>query len=106
MAGSLILLMSGHPIMRPSAIMIGASSGIGLALCRHLAARDYRIGIAARRKSLLDEAAASIPQVCCVSALDLSQPDEALQYFKPCWWRSPRLISFIFVRARVILIQI
>ena len=68
--------------MRPSAIIIGASSGIGLELCRHLATRDYRIGIAARRKSLLDEVAASIPHVCCVSALDLSQPDEALQHFK------------------------
>ena len=68
--------------MRPSAIIIGASSGIGLELCRHLAAKDYRIGIAARRKSLLDEAAASIPQVCCVRTLDLSQPDEALQHFK------------------------
>ena len=68
--------------MKPSAIIIGASSGIGLELCRHLAAKDYRIGIAARRKSLLDEAARSLPQVCCVSAIDVSQPDEALQCFK------------------------
>jgi short-subunit dehydrogenase len=68
--------------VKPSAIIIGASSGIGLELCRHLAAKDYRIGIAARRKSLLDEAAASFPQVCCVRAMDMSQPDEALQCFK------------------------
>lgn len=71
-----------HSIVKPSAIIIGASSGIGLELCRHLAAKDYRVGIAARRKSLLDETAASLPQVCCVSMIDLFQPDEALQYFK------------------------
>jgi short-subunit dehydrogenase len=68
--------------VKPSAIIIGASSGIGLELCRHLAAKGYRIGIAARRKSLLDETAAALPQVCCVSTIDLSKPDEALQYFK------------------------
>jgi short-subunit dehydrogenase len=67
--------------VKPSAIIIGASSGIGPELCRHLAAKDYRIGIGARRKSLLDETAASLPQVSCVSKIDLSQPDEALQYF-------------------------
>jgi NADP-dependent 3-hydroxy acid dehydrogenase YdfG len=78
----LILFSLGHSILKPSAIIIGASSGIGLELCRHLAAKDYRIGIAARRKSLLDETAASLPQVSCVSKIDLSQPDEALQYFE------------------------
>ena len=71
-----------NSILKPSAIIIGASSGIGFELCRHLAARDYRIGIAARRKALLDETAALLPQVCCVRALDLSRPDEALQGFK------------------------
>ncbi len=67
--------------MKPSAIIIGASSGIGLELCRHLAGKDYRIGIAARRKSLLEDAAASLPQVCCVSSMDVSLPDDALRSF-------------------------
>ena len=68
--------------MKPSAIIIGASSGIGLELCRVLAAKDYRIGIAARRRSLLDEAAAALPQVSSVSTIDLSQPNEALRSFE------------------------
>jgi short-subunit dehydrogenase len=68
--------------VKPSAIIIGASSGIGLELCRHLAAKDYRIGIAARRKAMLDGTADSFPQVCCVRTIDVSQPDEALQCFK------------------------
>lgn len=68
--------------MQPSAIIIGASSGIGLELCRHLAARNYRVGIAARRKSLLDETAAAFPQIRCVSTIDISQPNEAISNFK------------------------
>lgn len=67
--------------VKPSAIIIGASSGIGLELCRQLAARDYRLGIAARRKALLEQAAASQPQVSCVCPLDLSRTDEALAAF-------------------------
>src|SRR6185436_6163078 len=68
--------------MRPSAIIIGASSGIGLELCQLLANRGYRIGIAARRKHLLDEQAALFPEVCCVRTMDVSQPAEASQTFE------------------------
>jgi short-subunit dehydrogenase len=63
-------------------MIIGASSGIGFELCRRPAGRDYRIGIAARRKSLLDKQAASFPQVCCVRHMDVSLPDEALRCFE------------------------
>jgi short-subunit dehydrogenase len=68
--------------VKPSAIIIGASSGIGLELVRHLAGRGCRLGIAARRKSLLDEQAALLPQVCCVRAMDVSRPDDALPGFQ------------------------
>lgn len=66
---------------RHSALVIGASSGIGLELTRQLAAQDYRLGIAARRKNLLDQQATGLPQICCVRAMDISQPDEALKIF-------------------------
>ena len=68
--------------MNPSAIIIGASSGIGLALCQQLAGKDFRLGIAARRQALLDAAAATHPQVSCVRDMDLAQPEEALKCFE------------------------
>jgi len=64
-----------------TALIIGASSGIGLELTRKLAAQGFRLGIAARRKNLLDETAAALPQVACVRALDLTQPDGARKIF-------------------------
>jgi len=88
----------GNEIVKPSAIIIGASSGMGLELCRLLAAKDYRIGIAARRKSLLDATAASFPQVCCVNTLDLSRPDEALLCFKTML-ESVAPVDFVYLCA-------
>jgi short-subunit dehydrogenase len=68
--------------MPPSAIIIGASSGIGRELCRHLASKGYRIGIAARRTALLEEMAKTIPQICQVSFIDVSQTNDSRQRFK------------------------
>ena len=68
-------------MIKPTALIIGASSGIGLELTRQLAVQGYRLGIAARRKNLLDDAAATLPQVTCVRAMDLTQPDEARKIF-------------------------
>jgi short-subunit dehydrogenase len=65
----------------PTAIIIGASSGIGAELAHQLAAKGYRLGIAARRKELLDQHAAKLPQVKCVRRMDISQPEEALKVF-------------------------
>lgn len=66
---------------QPSAIIIGASSGIGLALTRQLAARNYRLGTAARRKHLLDQHAAELPQIRCVRAMDIAEPAAAVKIF-------------------------
>jgi 3-dehydrosphinganine reductase len=44
----------------PHAVITGGSSGIGLALARKLAAAGYDLSLIARRKGLLDEAAAEI----------------------------------------------
>lgn len=43
-----------------SAIVTGASSGLGASMARELAARGARVGLTARRLGLLDEVAASI----------------------------------------------
>lgn len=68
--------------VRPSAIIIGASSGIGLELCRVLAERGCRLGIAARRKALLEAQAAALPQVACVREMDVSRPEAARAEFE------------------------
>lgn len=45
----------------PRAIIVGASSGIGLELARVLAGQGYRLGLAARRVGLLEDLARSLP---------------------------------------------
>ena len=84
--------------MKPSALIIGASSGIGLAICRQLATQDYRLGIAARRRNLLEDAAAAAPQICCVQDIDLSQPDEALAAFESML-QALAPVDFIYLNA-------
>jgi short-subunit dehydrogenase len=75
-------LFGNSATAQPSAIILGASSGIGLELTRHLATRNYRLAIAARRKPLLDELAASLPQIRCIQAMDVSRSDEARKCFQ------------------------
>ena len=48
--------------IRPRAVVIGASSGIGEAIARKLAKEGYRLVLLARRKDLLDEICAEINQ--------------------------------------------
>jgi short-subunit dehydrogenase len=47
---------------RPVAIVTGASSGIGRALALRLGAEGYRVGLIARRREALEEAASTIVQ--------------------------------------------
>ena len=64
--------------MSKTAIIIGASSGIGLELAKALSSRGYRLGIAARRMDLLEKHAAGDPQVEIVRRMDLTEPAAAL----------------------------
>jgi len=66
--------------MRRTAIIIGASSGIGRALAKVLASNGYDVGIAARRLDLLDSLANEIgTTTTVVKAIDVSKPAEAMQ---------------------------
>lgn len=47
----------------PTAIVVGASSGIGAELVRQLSARGYHVAALARRQGALDEVAAGLPHV-------------------------------------------
>ena len=55
------------------AIIIGATSGIGRALAKRLAADDYSVGIAGRRLHLLEEVKAELAHHVFIQVLDISQ---------------------------------
>lgn len=57
--------------MRRTAIVVGASSGIGAALAVELATRGYAVGIAARRTDALRAVAARHPGITATARIDL-----------------------------------
>ena len=53
-------------------VIMGASSGIGLALARALAGAGYRLGLAARRTAPLEELAREYPGYVEYAAIDIT----------------------------------
>jgi len=64
--------------MTKRAIVIGASSGIGLELARQLAKAGYELGLVARRADRLDELAFQLSCRTWVRVGDVSRSDEAI----------------------------
>ncbi|MDT4928523.1 MAG: hypothetical protein QOF92_1390, partial [Pseudonocardiales bacterium] len=58
--------------------MTGASSGIGAATARRLAAEGYEVVAAARRRERLDELAASVPAISAVT-LDVTSAESVAE---------------------------
>jgi short-subunit dehydrogenase len=61
-----------------SAIIIGASSGIGRALAAILSLDGYRIGVVARRTDLLAQLRAELTGPCVIKTVDVAQPELAM----------------------------
>lgn len=68
--------------MTDSAVVIGASSGIGRALSHELAAAGYEVGLAARRTSLLKELGDELPVKPYVATMDVTDTGEAVDRFE------------------------
>lgn len=66
----------------PTAIIIGASSGIGREIAVQLCARGFRIGIAARNQDALKDLSRTLgPENCVFRGFDISQVSPALEGF-------------------------
>ncbi|ELY57229.1 SDR family NAD(P)-dependent oxidoreductase [Natronococcus jeotgali] len=63
------------------AIVVGASSGIGEALARELAADGYEVGLAARRTDRLREIGESLPTRSYVATMDVADAEDARERF-------------------------
>ncbi|MFC5365478.1 SDR family NAD(P)-dependent oxidoreductase [Salinirubrum litoreum] len=63
--------------MTDSAIIVGASSGIGEALAYELADEGYEVGLAARRLERLQEIGSDLPTKAYVAKMDVTEVEEA-----------------------------
>ena len=61
--------------MKQRAIIVGATSGIGLAVAKTLAAKGWLVGIAGRRPELLHEIQKENPNITAVAQLDVTRED-------------------------------
>ncbi len=68
--------------MEKTAIIIGASSGIGKALAEILSKEDYTLGLTGRRVNLLDDLANTLPNKAITKEMDVSDPLKAKQQFE------------------------
>jgi short-subunit dehydrogenase len=61
-----------------SAVIIGASSGIGRALATVLSLDGYRVGVVARRTDMLAQLRAELSGPCVIRTVDVAEPELAM----------------------------
>lgn len=64
-----------------TAVIVGASSGIGEALARELADRGYALGLTARREERLRSIADEVPTDARAAYMDVTEPEPARETF-------------------------
>lgn len=65
-----------------TAIIVGASSGIGRELAGTLSLAGYRVGVVARRTDLLASLQAELTGPCVIKTVDVSQPELAMSLLR------------------------
>lgn len=65
---------------RKTAVITGASSGIGMEFARAFAKMGYRLVLTARRKDRLEKLRSELSVPCCIIEADLSQESECYQF--------------------------
>ncbi len=65
--------------MKKRAIIVGASSGIGMEVARLLLADEWHLGVAARREELLHELKLIAPEQVVVMPIDITKPEAGEQ---------------------------
>ena len=68
--------------MKRTAIIIGASSGIGKNLTKLFLERGYRVGLMARRKNLLEEIKGTAPELVEIQEIDIGETSKAKLLYK------------------------
>lgn len=61
--------------MEKKAVIMGATSGIGLEVAKLLASKGWKVGIAGRRTELLKETSESLPNIIATECIDITQAD-------------------------------
>lgn len=61
------------------AIVMGATSGIGLEVIKVLASKGWQVGIAGRRDDVLQQLKDEIPQVVAAQSIDITRDDATMQ---------------------------
>jgi len=85
--------------MGPSALIIGASSGIGREIAKELTRRGYQVAIAARRKEFLESHADGDAGVACVEEMDVAAPDSVEKFNRMAQALGP--VDFVYLVAGV-----
>jgi short-subunit dehydrogenase len=80
----------------PTAVIVGASSGIGLALAKELSSRGYSLGLVARREDLLRELASELSGKPVIDVVDVTNLEETTERLSALFQKLGSVDLFIY----------